>query len=60
MNAVFGDTIYWIALTLPKETAHLQPQQVTGDILTTDEVLTGVLTNDGHFEQEGFRVWFRN
>ena len=44
MKAVFADTFYWIALTLPGDAAYDQAQQVTDDIVTTEEVLTEYLT----------------
>ncbi len=44
MRAVFGDTFYWIALTLPADSAHARAQQITDDIVTTKEVLTEYLT----------------
>jgi hypothetical protein len=43
MTAVFADTFYWIAITNIKD----------------DEGITDALTNDAHFEQEGFRALFR-
>jgi len=132
VKAVFADTFYWIALTMPSEAAHRRALEFNGNIITTDEVLsewltffsgspdnirqetslaaydilndpsirvipqsratfmaglqlyharpdkhyslidcismqtmkreglTDVLTNDRHFEQEGFRALFRN
>ena len=44
MKAVFADTFYWIALTLPRDAAYERAQQVTDDIVTTEEVLTEYLT----------------
>ena len=44
MKAVFADTFYWIALTLPGDSAHARAQQVADDIVTTEEVLTEYLT----------------
>ena len=44
MRLVFADTFYWIALTLPGDAANARAQQVTDDILTTEEVLTEYLT----------------
>ena len=44
MRAVFADTFYWIALTLPRDAAYAHAQSVEGDIVTTDEVLTEYLT----------------
>jgi predicted nucleic acid-binding protein len=41
---VFADTFYWIALTLPGDAAFAQAEQVTDDIVTTEEVLTEYLT----------------
>ena len=43
MNAVFADTFYWIALTLPGDAAYARAEQVTDDIVTTEEVLTEYL-----------------
>lgn len=40
MRVVFADTFYWIALTLPGDEAYDLAQQVTDDIVTTEEVLT--------------------
>jgi len=44
MKAVFADTFYWIAQTLPRDAAYEWAQQVTDDIVTTEEVLTEYLT----------------
>ena len=44
MREVFADTFYWIALTLPGDSAYARAQQVTDDIVTTEEVLTEYLT----------------
>lgn len=44
MKAVFADTFYWIALTLPGDAAYARAQQVTDHIVTTQEVLTEYLT----------------
>ena len=44
MKAIFADTFYWIALTLPRDAAYEWAQQVTDDIVTTEEVLTEYLT----------------
>ena len=44
MNAVFADTFYWIALTVPTDAAHHRAHEVTSDIVTTDEVLSEYLT----------------
>lgn len=44
MKAVFADTFYWIALTVPTEAAHGQASQFTGEIVATDEVLSEYLT----------------
>ena len=35
------------------------PAPGTAELVTTDEVLTEVLTNDRHFEQDGFKAAFR-
>ena len=43
MKAVFADTFYWIALTLPGDAAYARAEQVTEDIVTTEEVLTEYL-----------------
>ena len=40
----FADTFYWIALTLPSDSAYGRARQVTDDIVTTEEVLTEYLT----------------
>ena len=44
MKVVFADTFYWIALTLPGDAAYARAQQVTDDVVTTEEVLTEYLT----------------
>jgi predicted nucleic acid-binding protein len=44
MRAVFAGTFYWIALTLPRDSAYERAQQVSDDIVTTEEVLTEYLT----------------
>ena len=44
MTAVFADTFYWIALTLPRDAAYERAQQVTDYIVTTEEVLAEYLT----------------
>ena len=44
MKAVFADTFYWIAPTLPGDPAYTRAQQVTDDVVTTEEVLTEYLT----------------
>ena len=41
---VFADTFYWIAVTLPGDAAFAQAEQVTDDIVTTEEVLAEYLT----------------
>jgi predicted nucleic acid-binding protein len=41
---VFADTFYWIALTLPGDSAYARAQQINDDIVTTEEVLTEYLT----------------
>ena len=44
MREVFADTFYWIALTLPRDLAHGWANQITDDVVTTEEVLTEYLT----------------
>jgi predicted nucleic acid-binding protein len=44
VKAVFADTFYWIALTVPTDAAHHRAHQVTDEIVTTDEVLSEYLT----------------
>ncbi len=44
MRRVFADTFYWIALSLPGDTACARAEQVTDDIVTTEEVLAEYLT----------------
>ena len=44
MKAVFADTFYWIALTLPGDAAYARAQQIGDDIVTTEEVLSEYLT----------------
>jgi predicted nucleic acid-binding protein len=74
VTAVFADTFYWIAVTTPDDSAYARAlefsrSRLPDQIVTTDEVLseyltcreglTEALTNDRHFEQEGFRALFR-
>jgi predicted nucleic acid-binding protein len=63
VKAAFADTFYWIALTVPAEEKHERANQFTNRIVAMQtmrrEGLTDVLTNDRHFEQEGFRALFR-
>jgi predicted nucleic acid-binding protein len=40
VKAIFADTFYWIALTVPTEAAHERANQFTGNIVATDEVLS--------------------
>ncbi len=44
MKAVFADTFYWIALTLPGDAAYRRAHPVTDDVVTTEEVLSEYLT----------------
>ena len=44
MSLVFADTFYWIGLTVPADTAYDRANQVTDEIVTTDEVLSEYLT----------------
>ena len=44
MKAVFADTFYWIALTSPADADHHRAHEITGDLVTTDEVLAEYLT----------------
>jgi hypothetical protein len=44
VKAVFADTFYWIALTLPGDAAYERAHQITDDVVTTEEVLTEYLT----------------
>jgi hypothetical protein len=44
LKAVFADTFYWIALTVPAEAEYQRANQFTGSIVTTDEVLSEYLT----------------
>lgn len=44
MRVVFADTFYWIALALPGDAAYVRAEQITDDIVTTEEVLTEYLT----------------
>jgi uncharacterized protein len=48
VNVFFADTFYWIALTNPKDAAHLEVMEFTAKlgprtVITTDEVLTELL-----------------
>jgi predicted nucleic acid-binding protein len=44
VKAVFADTFYWIALTVPGDAGYERAQQVRDDVVTTDEVLSEYLT----------------
>ena len=44
MRAVFADTFYWIALTISSDAGYERAQQVTDDIVATEEVLSEYLT----------------
>jgi uncharacterized protein len=44
LKAVFADTFYWIALTIPADSSYAQAHRFTDDIVTTDEVLGEYLT----------------
>ena len=44
MKAVFADTFYWIAVTLPGDAAHSRAELIKADIVTTEEVLAEYLT----------------
>jgi hypothetical protein len=44
VNAVFADTFYWIALTVPTEADHQRANRFTENLVTTDEVLSEYLT----------------
>jgi predicted nucleic acid-binding protein len=44
VKVVFADTFYWIALTVPGDAAYARANQVTNDVVTTEEVLTEYLT----------------
>ena len=44
MKALFADTFYWIALTLPRDAAYAHAQTITAELVTTDEVLSKYLT----------------
>jgi predicted nucleic acid-binding protein len=44
MKALFADTFYWIALTLPRDAAYERAHQIKQDVVTTEEVLTEYLT----------------
>ena len=44
MTAIFADTFYWVALTLPDDPAHAQAKQVRDALVTTEEVLIEYLT----------------
>jgi hypothetical protein len=61
VTALFADTFYWIAVSDVTDSAHRLALELTSrvrdvPIVTTDEVLT----DDRHFEQEGFRALFRD
>jgi hypothetical protein len=37
VKAVFADTFYWIALTVPSEAEHERAHELTESIVTTDK-----------------------
>jgi predicted nucleic acid-binding protein len=62
VKAVFADTFYWIALTVPSEAEYQPANEITDSIVTTDEVLSEYLTFfsgwPDHLRQEaGFIVY---
>lgn len=69
MKAVLSDTFYWAALTSTADGAHERAMNLSRslalEILRISmqtmrrERLTEVLTDDRHFEREGFRALFR-
>ena len=62
MRAVFADTFYWIALTVPTEPSHRQANQFKQSIVTTDEVLSEYLTffsgSSAYLRQEAGMIVF--
>lgn len=44
MKPVFADTFYWIEITRSGDAAYARAEQITDDIVTTEEVLTEYLT----------------
>jgi predicted nucleic acid-binding protein len=44
VKPVFADTFYWIALTLPGDSAAARAGEFSDDLVTTEEVLTEYLT----------------
>jgi uncharacterized protein len=44
VKPVFADTFYWIALTRPGDAAHARAEEISDDIVTTEEVLAEYLT----------------
>jgi predicted nucleic acid-binding protein len=44
VKPVFADTFYWIALANSADAAHDRADQITDDIVTTEEVLSEYLT----------------
>ena len=57
MTPIFADAFYWIALLNRREEWYGQVVAVSRAL--GDRLLTDVLTNDHHFEQEGFRILFQ-
>jgi hypothetical protein len=45
VKAVFADTFYWIALTVPSEAEHERAHRLAQSIVTTDEVLSEYLSS---------------
>jgi len=43
VSAVFADTFYWIALTVPQDAAHERASRFRDNIVTTEEVLAEYL-----------------
>lgn len=44
MKPVFADTFYWIEITRSGDAAYARAEQISDDIVTTEEVLTEYLT----------------
>ena len=57
MTPIFADAFYWIALLNRREEWYGQVVAVSRAL--GDRLLTDVLTNDHHFEQEGFHILFQ-
>jgi len=61
MRPVFADAQYWVAILNDQDQSHAAARAISlrlrgVTIVTTEEVITEVLTDDDHFTQEGFTI----